>query len=614
MTIVDPSHPKLIIEFMLQAQMASTGPQGEASDADFEGLPSYSQVASTSSPHGNASSSSASGSGPTPAPINPFANPLTPQSTSSTYAPEPLSSLNPEARKKLAEEAQASGRSIDDYGFLPQNPSGPNPTPPDSTLPTFESEELASRFPYSIDSRGNISTYSSKLNHNPSALSRFLKLHAESPPSLTIHVRGSHTEARVERRTEQDRHGKIRSREVEVREEIEDFEFYIDASEYVEQGLGEGGVKGLLYQVGGWEPAYRGGNWRIVEKSQEELDGTVQRGDHESTAQPISLPSSTTSTSVPSHPRPSKNGRWKRISLRQVHAFWRQFQQRAQNGLPSFVHPASLVDLQDDEDRSNVDQLDHPALMFRSHWVDLVETHASVAYGLTKSSRLPLPSPTYDVLIREREERDRQVREVVEQYCRCRSVWKELKVQKEVFGWNLQLLESSIRSILQTEYQPLHPTGTIQISIQLRPTEILIRPENWISRILSSVWYIKIILSVLTVYPILYLLSYFLSHRFHNLRVAFPLTRWRRIPNLDPGADIETARSVAQALRSNRTRGEVRVAKLPSVSVFDDESEPGQVGWVALIGVEETEAVSRWQMALREGVKRGVRGRKLTII
>ncbi|KDE02967.1 hypothetical protein MVLG_06501 [Microbotryum lychnidis-dioicae p1A1 Lamole] len=607
MTILDPSHPK--------AQMAPTRPQnGAGSDADLDGLPSYSQIASTPSPHSMPSSSSASGSGSIPQTMNPFANPLTPQSTSSTYTPEPLSSLNPEARKKLAQEAQASGRSIDDYGFLPQTPSGPNPTPLESTLPSFESEELASQFPYSIDSKGNISTYSSKLNHNPLALSRFLKLHAESPPSLTIHLRGSHTEARVERRTEQDHHGKVQTKEVEVREEVEDFEFYIDASEYVEQGLGEGGVKGLLYHVGDWEPAYRGGNWRTVEKSREELDASFQRGDRESTTQPISLSATTHETNVPIHPRPSKNGKWKRSSLRQVHAFWRQFQQRAQSGLPSFVHPASLVDLQDDEERSNVDQLENPALMFRSHWVDLVEAHASVGYGLTNSSRLPLPSPTYDVLIQEREEREQQVREVVEQYCQCRSVWKELRVEKEVFGWNLQLLESGIRSTLQTEYQPLHPTGTIQISIQLRPTEILIRPENWISRILSSPWYIKLILTLFTVYPILYLLSYFLSHRFHNLRVAFPLTRWRRIPNLSPSAEIETARLAAQALRSSRTRGEIRVAKLPSVSVFDDESEPGQVGWVALIGVEETEAVSRWQMALREGVKRGVRGRKLAII
>lgn len=103
----------------------------------------------------------------------------------------------------------------------------------------------------------------------------------------------------------------------------------------------------------------------------------------------------------------------------------------------------NLVDAEDDS-RTLTEQLEHPAQLFKSHWVDLVETHASVPLGMTATGRTRLPS-AFDSLVDERERRDEEVRKIVEQYCACDSKLKELLVEKQVFGWRLDLLEAVSR-------------------------------------------------------------------------------------------------------------------------------------------------------------------------
>ena len=83
-----------------------------------------------------------------------------------------------------------------------------------------------------------------------------------------------------------------------------------------------------------------------------------------------------------------------------------------------------------DEDHRPTSARDaHPALLYHSHFVDLVETHSSLPFALSG-----LPS-TYDVLVRERDARDEQVRAVVDAYTRSNKMLKELRVEKEVYGW-----------------------------------------------------------------------------------------------------------------------------------------------------------------------------------
>jgi hypothetical protein len=103
------------------------------------------------------------------------------------------------------------------------------------------------------------------LNSSPLALARFLRLNATAPPSLILNARGSHTERRTE--TIWTTHnGHRRSRTETKNVEVEDFSFKIDASSYVLQGMGRAsggkGTRGIMYEAGEWEAAYRGGAWR----------------------------------------------------------------------------------------------------------------------------------------------------------------------------------------------------------------------------------------------------------------------------------------------------------------------------------------------------------------
>lgn len=112
---------------------------------------------------------------------------------------------------------------------------------------------------------------------------------------------------------------------------------------------------------------------------------------------------------------------------------------RADHKLP-LLDPSNLVDVEDDP-RPATERQEFPAQLFKSHWVDLVETHASVPLAMTAVGRTPLPA-TFDVLVEERERRDEEVRNIVEQYCACDSQLKELLIEKQVYGWRLDHLEA----------------------------------------------------------------------------------------------------------------------------------------------------------------------------
>lgn len=108
---------------------------------------------------------------------------------------------------------------------------------------------------------------------------QFLRLHAASPPSFSVHIRGSHVETREVTTWEVGKHGRRRERRETRRDEVEDFEFHISTSQVVEAGLGTvrstgsgGSARGVLYPVGGWESVHRGGAWRTRERTPEEAD------------------------------------------------------------------------------------------------------------------------------------------------------------------------------------------------------------------------------------------------------------------------------------------------------------------------------------------------------
>lgn len=145
MTIVDPSHPK--------AQMAFSV-EGDPSTDDSDELPSYdapstsgstfnepllSNVNSSSNPYGPLASGSAS-----------YAAVASSAPASAPFEPESIADLNPEMRKKLANDARDRGLHIDDYGFGAE--------PPVAELPSFEETDVGDRPTYSMDRNGNIVT------------------------------------------------------------------------------------------------------------------------------------------------------------------------------------------------------------------------------------------------------------------------------------------------------------------------------------------------------------------------------------------------------------------------------------------------------------------------
>lgn len=78
----------------------------------------------------------------------------------------------------------------------------------------------------------------------------------------------------------------------------------------------------------------------------------------------------------------------------------------------------------------------HLPVLFRSYFVDSVETHASVPFALTGITSADAK------LVREREAREEDVRMVVEEYCSSDNMLKELKIKKQLYGWNWNMLRA----------------------------------------------------------------------------------------------------------------------------------------------------------------------------
>lgn len=142
MTIVDPSHPK--------AQMAG----GSTSADDGESLPSYSQDAPSTAGSAYTEPLFAADS-PVEGPLQPIASgsgsyATPPAPALAPFEPESIADLNPEMRKKLADDAQRRGLDVNDYGFAVEPPGE------GGELPSFEETDQDERPQYTIDRSGNI--------------------------------------------------------------------------------------------------------------------------------------------------------------------------------------------------------------------------------------------------------------------------------------------------------------------------------------------------------------------------------------------------------------------------------------------------------------------------
>lgn len=184
-----------------------------------------------------------------------------------------------------------------------------------------------------------------KLNSNPQALLRFLRLHAASPPTFTIHVRGSHMETREVTTWEPNKHGRQKRHTRTVRDEVEDFEFHLDASPCVGDGMGSargggGAIRGVLYPVGGWECVRRGGPWATREATPQEMvkqEGGIRLGDAGDEEERMGFGEGLAHEAN----RKWREERWRHAGLRARRKLERERRERERRGQPGFVRESS---------------------------------------------------------------------------------------------------------------------------------------------------------------------------------------------------------------------------------------------------------------------------------
>jgi len=98
---------------------------------------------------------------------------------------------------------------------------------------------------------------------------------------------------------------------------------------------------------------------------------------------------------------------------------------------------------------------------------------------------------------------------------------------KVLYGWNLQQLESAVRSsITATMYH-----GSIEVEFQRRGSKIYIRPNNGLSKMLSNKW-VKFLSIILLIFPFIWLFRRFHSRgggRWEVCGGAYALKRWEPV-------------------------------------------------------------------------------------
>ncbi|KAF5384853.1 hypothetical protein D9615_001503 [Tricholomella constricta] len=133
------------------------------------------------------------------------------------------------------------------------------------------------------------------------------------------------------------------------------------------------------------------------------------------------------------------------------------------------------------------------------------------------------------------------LRQWADEYCASQKYLKEFVYDKVLYGWNLQQLESAVRSsITSTMYH-----GSLEVEFQRCGSKVYIRPDNTLSRMLSNKW-LKFLSIILLIFPFIWLFKRFHSRgggRWEVCGGAYALKRWEPIPegNEDPGESSRDA-------------------------------------------------------------------------
>ncbi|KAF8807378.1 hypothetical protein BYT27DRAFT_7164905 [Phlegmacium glaucopus] len=127
------------------------------------------------------------------------------------------------------------------------------------------------------------------------------------------------------------------------------------------------------------------------------------------------------------------------------------------------------------------------------------------------------------------------LRQWADEYCASPKYLKEFVYKKVLYGWNMQQIESAIRSTIKsTPYN-----GSLQINFTPYGSKVYIRPNNAVSRMLSNKW-LKFLSIILLIFPFIWLFKRFHSRgggRWEVCGGAYPLKQW--VP-LEPGEEIHS--------------------------------------------------------------------------
>jgi hypothetical protein len=143
-----------------------------------------------------------------------------------------------------------------------------------------------------------------------------------------------------------------------------------------------------------------------------------------------------------------------------------------------------------------------------------------------------------------------------------------------VYGWNLEKLESAIRSSIHGGclYQ-----GHLTVEFQRGASKIYIRPDNKLSRTLSNKW-LKFLFWILLIYPFIWLYK-----RFHSKGGG----RW------EVGGG-------AFAFRRLETAAEPNLLSENAANPTLYQTQDGEL--IQIVGIKEGEWLQKWQATIVQGV------------
>lgn len=325
----------------------------------------------------------------------------------------------------------------------------------------------------------DICSHDPHLNSDGEALYRFILARAQRPPFLRVNVAGTHTEHKTRWVTRTGSDGRSRQELENYSETVTDFTFCIDIKPVVyttrtsDGGVGsEIPIEPVHWSVADHIPAYRGRMVKEVEDVKISSLGATRRDTRKCT-------------------RKEKKVR-------------KRWQEEVEGkGLPPWCEERE-VDFEGVSSLALTGSNSNP-------WVE----------SLAEIERNPLRS-------------SRTIRQWADDYCSSPKKLKEFVYIQELYGWNIQQIESAIRAtVLATPYN-----GDLNIQFTKYRSRIYIRPDNRLSRMLSNKW-LKFLSIILLIYPFIWLFKRFHSRgggRWEVCGGAYPLKRWVPLEQADePG-------------------------------------------------------------------------------